>query len=91
MSAAGATPTAAGTTPAGCPGPAVSCPARGSRTTAARPTRASWPRSADPAREAELVAAVAAARLLVPIVAAPGEVDTVRRRSRSRSPPTWRW
>jgi hypothetical protein len=30
----------------------------------------------DPARESELVSAVAAARLLVPIVAAPGEVDT---------------
>jgi hypothetical protein len=30
----------------------------------------------DPARERELVSAVAAARLLVPIVAAPGEVDT---------------
>jgi hypothetical protein len=30
----------------------------------------------DPGREAELVAAVAGARLLVPIVAAPGDVDT---------------
>ena len=60
----------------GCPGPGASSRAPASTTTAARVTRGSWRRSATPGREAELVAAVAAARLLVPVVAAPAEVDT---------------
>ena len=63
-------------TPPGCPGPGASSPAPASTTTAAQGDPGSWRAVRTPGREAELVAAVAAARLLVPVVAAPAEVDT---------------